>query len=310
MDAFYEAAKQLSPPVAAALAALEPGVATAVTEIRLRCQQPVALQTRKGTLYLTKSGHVRMCPASDSFITSFAEIQDCFYAVCGYSVHSVQHALTNGYVPLAGGHRAGVCGTAVLNSEGEIINVRRITSLNIRVAREVRDACPKEVAALVRDDATGGLLFAGPPACGKTTLLRGAARVLGNAGKLVAIVDERMELCPTCAGGFVTPPALGCDVLSGYPKAAGMQQALRTLAPETIICDEVGGMEDARAVLAAANAGVRIVASLHAQAPRLLWGRPQSRVLLETGAFQYVVFLESARMPGAVKGVYDVASLR
>ena len=76
MDAFYEAAKQLSPPVAAALAALEPGVATAVTEIRLRCQQPVALQTRKGTLYLTKSGHVRMCPASDSFITSFAEIHD------------------------------------------------------------------------------------------------------------------------------------------------------------------------------------------------------------------------------------------
>ena len=148
MDAFYEAAKQLSPPVAAALAALEPGVATAVTEIRLRCQQPVALQTRKGTLYLTKSGHVRMCPASDSFITSFAEIQDCFYAVCGYSVLSVQHALTNGYVPLAGGHRAGVCGTAVLNNEGGNINVRRITSLNIRVAREVRDACPKEVAAL------------------------------------------------------------------------------------------------------------------------------------------------------------------
>ena len=214
MDAFYEAAKQLSPPVAAALAALEPGVATAVTEIRLRCQQPVALQTGKGTLYLTKSGHVRMCPASDSFITSFAEIQDCFYAVCGYSVHSVQHALTNGYVPLAGGHRAGVCGTAVLNSEGEIINVRRITSLNIRVAREVRDACPKEVAALLRDDATGGLLFAGPPACGKTTLLRGAARVLGNAGKLVAIVDERMELCPTCATCFpVTQRRQACSRL-------------------------------------------------------------------------------------------------
>ena len=66
MDAFYEAAKQLSPPVAAALAALEPGVASGGTEIRLRCQQPVTLQTMQGTLYLTKSGHVRMCPASDS----------------------------------------------------------------------------------------------------------------------------------------------------------------------------------------------------------------------------------------------------
>ena len=138
MDAFYEAAKQLSPPVAAALAALEPGVATAVTEIRLRCQQPVALQTRKGTLYLTKSGHVRMCPASDSFITSFAEIQDCFYAVCGYSVHSVQHALTNGYVPLAGGHRAGVCGTAVLNSPqgieiAQTAPLRRVTDAHQKV---------------------------------------------------------------------------------------------------------------------------------------------------------------------------------
>ena len=69
-------------------------------------------------------------------------------------------------------------------------------------------------------------------------------------------------------------------------------------------------MEDARAVLAAANAGVRIVASIHAQAPGLMWSRPQSRVLLETGAFQYVVFLESARTPGVVKGIYDVASLR
>lgn len=155
-----------------------------------------------------------------------------------------------------------------------------------------------------------GCCLPGPPACGKTTLLRGAARVLGNAGRLVAIVDERMELCPTCTDGFVTPPALGCDVLSGYPKALGMQQALRTLAPQTIICDEVGGMEDARAVLAAANAGVRIVASIHAQAPSLMWSRPQSRVLLETGAFQYVVFLESARTPGVVKGIYDVASLR
>ena len=182
-------------------------------------------------MYLTKSGHVRMCPASDSLITPFAEIQDCFLRCMRLLCAQRSACAYNGYVPLAGGHRAGVCGTAVLNSEGEIINVRRITSLNIRVAREVREACPKEVADLLRDDSAGGLLFAGPPACGKTTLLRGAARVLGNAGRLVAIVDERMELCPTCTDGFVTPPALGCDVLSGYPKALGMQQALRTLAP-------------------------------------------------------------------------------
>ncbi len=38
-------------------------------------------------------------------------------------------------------------------------------------------------------------------------------------------------------------------------------------------------------LLAAANAGVRIVASIHARHQRRFVGRPQSRVLLETGAF-------------------------
>ena len=53
-----------------------------------------------------------------------------------------------------------------------------------------------------------------------------------------------------------------CDVLSGYPKHIGMQHALRALAPDVIVCDEVGAMEDIAAITQAANAGVGLVVTI------------------------------------------------
>ena len=38
-----------------------------------------------------------------------------------------------------------------------------------------------------------------------------------------------------------------CDVLDGYPKGEGILQAIRSLSPEFIICDELGGLADVEA---------------------------------------------------------------
>ena len=46
------------------------------------------------------------------------------------------------------------------------------------------------------------------------------------------MVDERGEL-----GGFDLGP--NTDLLHGYPKAAGLDVAVRTLSPEIIVCDEL-----------------------------------------------------------------------
>ena len=45
--------------------------------------------------------------------------------------------LKNGFLTVRGGHRIGVCGTVVVQG-GEVTNLRQISSLAIRIAREVR----------------------------------------------------------------------------------------------------------------------------------------------------------------------------
>lgn len=57
----------------------------------------------------------------------------------------IQEEIKKGYITVQGGHRVGISGTAVLQ-QGQIATVREISSLNIRVARQVYGAaknfCP------------------------------------------------------------------------------------------------------------------------------------------------------------------------
>mgnify|MGYP007003684630 FL=1 len=50
-------------------------------------------------------------------------------------MYNRQNEIVNGFVTMYGGHRAGICGTAVVNN-GKIVNIRDITSINVRIARE------------------------------------------------------------------------------------------------------------------------------------------------------------------------------
>ena len=55
------------------------------------------------------------------------------------SVHTVLDRVRDGFVTVRGGHRVGLCGTAAVE-EGEVRTLRQLSSLAIRVAREVPGA--------------------------------------------------------------------------------------------------------------------------------------------------------------------------
>ena len=55
------------------------------------------------------------------------------------SLHAVLDQLRRGYLTVAGGHRLGLCGTAVLQGGG-IHALRGFSSANLRVARQVEGA--------------------------------------------------------------------------------------------------------------------------------------------------------------------------
>jgi stage III sporulation protein AA len=100
-----------------------------------------------------------------------------------------------------------------------------------------------------------------------------------------------------------------CDILSGYPKAQGIITAVRTLSPQVIICDEIGGMDEAKGIIDSINAGVKVIASAHAASFSELLRRPAIVSLLESGAFEKAVMLSGPSQAGTIRRYVEVGEL-
>ena len=268
--------------------------AGAMEELRLRCGQPPACRIAG------KERALPLAPVTPELLRGMLE------QATQRSAYSMQEMTRCGFVTLPGGHRLGICGTAVVQN-GTITALREPSSLNLRIARQ-----PDGIADRLRDALWArpqSVLLCGAPGSGKTTLLRAVLAELSAAGRKTAVVDERFEIAPVEQSGFCTRLPQHCDVLSGYPKHIGMQHALRALAPDVIVCDEVGAMEDIAAITQAANAGVGLVVTIHAPDAETLRRRPQYTALLQTGAFRHVAFLKGKETPGRISEVVDAGTV-
>lgn len=234
-----------------------------IAEIRLRAgRQSVAVDV---------FGRMKVC--SPPF--SAEEIADCFAEICRYSVYSFEEEIAQGFVTLDGGHRVGICGTAVTKN-GVITSLKDISGLNIRIAHQVY-GCADELYERAFSDGLHSLLLGGKPMSGKTTVLRDLARRLGERHRVV-IIDSRGELSASVNGTPSFDIGLNTDALCGCEKSEGILMSLRSLNPEVIICDEIGN--DSAAVEQAMFCGVKLIASAHADSIGQLKKRPSTRELL------------------------------
>ncbi|HIR52988.1 MAG TPA: Flp pilus assembly complex ATPase component TadA [Candidatus Onthovicinus excrementipullorum] len=307
-ERFDLAAEVLSAPLRRMVLGLPKGKKERIQEIRLRENRPLILIEQGVPLFLDERGGATYICRGNSRCVSPAELTDTFNKICGYSVHSHMDSIINGYITIPGGHRAGICGTAVTQG-GKIVNVRDVHAVNIRVAGEYRNAAEDLVNRVFRTGLTG-ILVAGPPSSGKTTILRDLARRLssGEAGRYykIAVVDERDEIAGTRSGTVLNDVGVNCDVFSAYPKGEGIMTALRAFSPDMIICDEIGGEADIRAVECGVNSGVRFAASVHASSREELFARSQFSRLAATGAFEKVVLLADGNHPCTIREVIDL----
>lgn len=266
-----------------------------IQEIRLRAGRP---------LMFTVMGENRFCTESGGLTEEFdsklcvmvtpEDVSETFRNLCNNSVYSHRQEIKSGYITINGGHRAGITGTAVWEND-RVSNVKNISGINIRVATSHR-GCSENLKNLID---SGGILICGEPCSGKTTILRDLAYELSVNRKLrVAVVDSRGEICSVSAGvpredsGF-------CDVLDGYTVRYGVEQAVRCLSPQVIICDELGE-DDAESLKRGLNSGVTFVTTVHCKSPAQLKRRSQGIKLLETGAFANMVFLKSCKEAGKI----------
>ena len=299
-ERFISAIKMLPPNLYSVLSKVPDIVSSNAQEIVLRVNSPLCIECNTKRYYFT----IKSCVTDTIFETNMLfvyqrNIFDTFQNICNYSVYSRQTEINNGYLTLKGGHRAGICGTAVM-SEGRIVNIKDITSINIRISREII-GCANELYLNI--EPLKGVLLCGSPCSGKTTLLRDLARNLSHTYK-VSLIDERNEISSKVNGIFQNDVGL-CDVFDGYKKCDAITQSIRAMSPDIVVCDEISTTEDVETVAFALNSGVSFIASMHADNYNNLLKRPLAQKLLETGAFSQIVFLESRNNAGKISSIIE-----
>ena len=278
--AFHQAVSALPGELAGPLLAFPEELLAAAEEVRMRTGSRPTLRLADREIEVTAA------PAVTRPL-----LQQVVERCSRWSLHTVLDQTRRGYVTLEGGHRLGLCGTAVMEGE-RVLALRELTSVNLRIARAIPGLARPLAEQICRGGRPENTLILAPPGAGKTTLLRDLIRLLsdggeGRGGLRVSVADERGELA---AGG---PCLLGrrTDVLSGCPKATAIGMLLRAMAPQVIAVDEITEPEDVAAMELAAGCGAALLATAHADGVRDLRSRALYRHLMSRGIFERIVVI-------------------
>lgn len=285
------------------------------TELRFRCNGPVILLKGREEFFLHSNGGVQKS-TEGVYCISVNEIREMMEYISNYSSYAYEDELRQGFLTIQGGHRVGVCGKVVL-SEGKIKTIRNISFLNIRLAREKKGCADRVLPYLFEGDRLCHTLIVSPPGCGKTTLLRDLIRQISNGstgkeaekpseearklekkpwlrGRKVGVIDERSELAACYYGIPQNDLGLRTDVLDGCPKVLGIELLLRSMSPEVIAVDELGGERDIELIKRSIYCGCTILATAHGE-----------KNGIPADLFERYIFLKPGGRPGEVEAICD-----
>lgn len=255
-------------------------------EIRIRTNRPIILRLRDTDLIL-------------EYNVSQTEILQILEKLCENSIYAYKNQICEGFITVKGGHRVGLTGSCVIEN-GKILNVKYVSSLNFRIAREVLNCSTRVLREVIdiENKTVYNTIIVAPPGKGKTTVLRDVVRRLSDGineigfnGKTCGVVDERGEIAAMYKGIPQNDVGVRTDVIENVDKNKGIHMLIRTMAPEIIACDEIGSKEDVEAIHYALYSGVKGIFTMHGGSIANVKDNKDVYSLVESGEIQKVVFL-------------------
>ena len=288
-----------------------------IEEIRLRAQKPLILNANNKDYFYNEKDNDLGIKMDKPYIVTREDIEQTFQIICKYSIHTFMDDITKGFITLRGGHRVGIVGKAIVEN-GQVKNIKHISSLNIRISREIIGCSDKILDHIIKDNTqVNNTLIISPPQCGKTTLLRDIVRNLSNGNKRfgfkgtkVALIDERNEIGGSYLGVPQMDVGIRTDIIETCPKDIGIIMLLRSMSPNVIVTDEIGNEKEVKALYTALNGGVSLITTVHGDSIDDIKGRKELSHLLDRELFKKVIILSARKGPGTVEKIYDLEEKR
>ena len=260
-----------------------------LTEIRIRLNRGISLNINGKFYYLGNKGLVDK--ESEAVKGSKYHIDHILDNVTEYSYYSCNDKIKEGYITTEKGVRIGLAGTCIYDG-GQVLTIRDFTSLVIRLPRSVK-GCADEIYNKLFKSKLANTLLISPPRRGKTTILKALTEKVSDVNNNIVIFDERGEF-----NDLTNPYA---DVIKYADKLTAFRITLRSLAPNTIITDELYDKNDWECIKKAVNSGICIITSCHGKSIDDITHKD----CFIHGLFDYYVVLGKDNKPGRIVGIYD-----
>ena len=274
-----------------------------IYEIRLRVGRPLFYTYDGGEGFLTDH--------DGKYVVTREDLKETMEYISGYSLYSYEDEMRQGFLTVQGGHRVGVTGKVILDGN-EIQGMKYISCINVRLAHEVVGCADQVMPYIRKKDWVAHTLIVSPPRGGKTTLLRDIIRQLSNGeekkkmpGVTVGVVDERSELAGSYQGVPQNDLGMRTDVLDGCKKTEGIRMLLRSMSPQILAVDELGGKEDFAAVKQALCCGCRVLGTVHAGCVQELLDKPYLQACVTQKLFGRYILIERNSRGERSTTIYD-----
>lgn len=267
-----------------------------IEEIRIRIGQPIELRYAKKSVWMAQA-------------VTAADLDEMLTFISQYSIYAYEEEIRQGYLTIEGGNRIGFAGQVRL-MEGQVSRMTNIRFLNIRIAGEQKGCARDLLPWLYEEGELLNTLLLSNPGVGKTTCLRDCIRLISNGderhpGKKICVIDERSEIAACHLGIPCNDLGKRTDVLDGCPKQAGMRMALRSMSPEVIAVDELGGSEDAASIEEMILCGCRILGTMHGDQMEHIVQQSGMERIYRNRLFRRYVFLKKQEDGSRIFHVYD-----